>query len=160
MLVLKKNALICFSLIMTIYLKYKYKFKYKYKYKNELKRLEWIDEGVAEKLFLSAEMDSVISTPNFYGDYSVIDNKVPIVFAYTLKNVTGCVDSSSFYNEKYFFLERFQGINQRKANYASGHLMVNHYHFCLNYKYVEFAIGHFKCLIYMLINSKIDWIDV
>lgn len=119
-------------------MKYRYRYKHKVEYGTEIKKLKWIDSDVGDKLFLSCGVNSEIFSPNYFGRVRVVYKATPNIFIYKLKNIIGCIESSSFYCKKNIYVERFQGVEQVKANYAAGHLMINHSCFCVTHKYNDY----------------------
>ncbi len=95
-----------------------------YGFKTVERKITWMDE-YKQIEFLKENEICRISTPKIKGKNRSFYKNVPHVYMYSLKNVVGVLNSSSFYSQDVAFIERFRWIEQDVADYSDGHLIIH-----------------------------------
>lgn len=95
-----------------------------YGFKTVERKITWMDE-YKQIEFLKENEICRTSTPKIKGKNRSFYKNVPHVYMYSLKNVVGVLNSSSFYSEDVAFIERFRWIEQDVADYSDGHLIIH-----------------------------------
>lgn len=98
------------------------KFTYKLQKKHVISiPIKWLDE-YNKKVLLKQKESSRQTSPDYGKGSQTLLNESPDVFLYQFENAIVSVNSSSVLTNDLLYIERFQGINQKKARYVSGHL--------------------------------------
>lgn len=108
----------------------------------------WLDVGVKRKFRLEGGEECEIEIPNFNNTKKTIKSEIPEIYCYQLQNVVAEIESSSFYDKKNIYIERFLGIDQKICNYNTGHIISNfkNFYFIRKNKKVE----NLNCRVFFL----------
>lgn len=85
----------------------------------------WLDVGIKRKMRLEGAEECEIEIPNFNNSRKIMNVDVPEIYCYQLQNVVAEIESSSFYDKKNIYIERFFGVDPKLCDYNTGHIMFN-----------------------------------
>ncbi|MDY6449400.1 glycosyltransferase family 61 protein [Acinetobacter faecalis] len=114
-----------------IYIKLIYYF---IKFNLGIKKLVWLDLKKEKKLILKGVLTKTY-IPNFNLNQKSINITTPDVYVYYFNNVLGHIESSSFYDQRKIFVERFYGIKQDVAKYSTGNIVAHNQDYALIFKH-------------------------
>ncbi|MCT8089474.1 glycosyltransferase family 61 protein [Acinetobacter sp. C_4_1] len=99
----------------------------------------WLDVGIKRKIRLEGAEEGKIEIPNFNNTKKTKKIEIPEIYCYQLQNVIAEIESSSFYNKKNIYIERFLGVDQELCDYNNGHIISNlkNFYFIRKNKKVE-----------------------
>lgn len=108
----------------------------------------WLDVGIKRKIRLEEDEECEIEIPNFNNIKKTIKVEIPKIYCYQLKNVVAEIESSSFYDKKNIYIERFLGGDQKLCDYNTGHIITNFksFYFIRKNKKVE----NLNCRVFFL----------
>lgn len=84
-----------------------------------------LDVGIKRKIRLEGGEECEIEIPNFNNTKKTIKVEIPEIYCYQLQNVVAEIESSSFYDKKNIYIERFLEIDQKLCDYNTGHIISN-----------------------------------